>query len=136
MAASARSTVCSPSPRGAEFDLVLDHIVGSDFTDTLRMLAPMGMIVSFNMLGGWPEKDLFREMRAELNRSPAVRCFTMHSYDHDKAGRQRILDRTLALFAAGAVRPPIHARLPLAEAARAHEAMDRREVLGKLVLKP
>jgi NADPH2:quinone reductase len=94
------------------------------------------MIVSFNMLGGWPAKDLFREMRGELNRSPAVRCFTMHSYDRDPEGRARILARTLELFTTGAVRPPIHARLPLSDAAQAHEMLDRREVLGKLVLKP
>jgi len=121
---------------GRGVDVVLDHIVGKDFTDNLRMVAPMGLIVSFNMLGGFPEKDLFREMRAQLNRSPGVRCFTMHSYDHDPEGRRRILDRTLALFASGAIRPPIHARLPLSEARQAHEALDRREVLGKLVLKP
>ena len=121
---------------GRGVDLVLDHIAGSNFTDGLRMLAPMGMIVSFNMLGGWPEKGLFREMRAELNRSPAVRCFTMHSYDHDPAGRARIFERTMALFTSGAVHPPIHARMTLSDACRAHEAMDNREVLGKLVLKP
>lgn len=121
---------------GRGVDVVLDHIVGADFTDNLRMLAPMGLIVSFNMLGGWPAKDLFREMRAELNRSPAVRCFTMHSYDHDPVGRARILAGALALFIEGAVRPPVHARLPLAEAARAHAALDRREVKGKLVLTP
>jgi NADPH2:quinone reductase len=121
---------------GQGVDLVLDHIVGKDFTDKLRMLAPLGMIVSFNALGGMPEQDLFRAMRAELPRSPAVRCFTMHSYDKDPEGRRRILDAALALFAAGAVNPPIHARLPLAEARRAHEMLEAREVLGKLVLKP
>jgi NADPH2:quinone reductase len=120
--------------RGA--DLVLDHLVGADFTDSLRMLAPMGLIVSFNMLAGWPAKDLFREMRGELPRSPAVRCFTMHSYDRDPEGRARILAATLDLFTSRAVRPPIHARLPLAAAARAHEMLDAREVLGKVVLKP
>ncbi len=121
---------------GRGVELVLDHIVGANFTDNLRMLAPMGLIVSFNMLGGWPAKDLFRELRAELNRSPAVRCFTMHSYDGDPAGRARILEHTLELFCSGAVRPPVHARLPLADAVRAHEMLDRREVLGKLLLKP
>jgi NADPH2:quinone reductase len=121
---------------GRGVDLVLDHLVGKDFTDNLRMLAPMGLIVSFNMLAGWPEKDLFRELRGALNRSPAVRCFTMHSYDEDRVGRARVLARTQELFVSGAVRPPVHAVMPLAEAARAHEALDRREVLGKLVLEP
>ena len=121
---------------GRGVDLVLDHIVGKDFTDNLKMLAPLGQIVSFNVLGGFPEKDLFREMRAHLPKSPSVRCFTMHSYDHDPAAKQRIAAQAIALFAAGAVKPPIYQRLPLAEARRAHEMLDAREVLGKLILKP
>jgi len=120
--------------RGA--DLILDHIVGTDFTDNLKMLAPMGMIVSFNALGGFPEKDLFREMRAHLPVSPAIRCFTMHAFDRDPQARQRIAARTIELFATGKVRPPVHARLTLAEARRAHEMLDARAALGKIILKP
>ena len=120
--------------RGA--DLILDHIVGKDFTDNLDMLAPMGLIVSFNALGGLPEKDLFKEMRKHLPRSPAVRCFTMHSFDADPAARARVAQATLDLFAAGKVRPPVFARLKLSEARRAHELLDARNVLGKLILKP
>jgi NADPH2:quinone reductase len=121
---------------GHGVDLILDHIVGKDFTDNLKALAPFGLIVSFNALGGFPEKDLFREMRAHLPKSPGVRCFTMHSFDHDPAGRQRVAARTIELFANGRVRPPIDRRLPLAEARRAHELLDQRAVLGKLLLKP
>ncbi|HVZ54948.1 MAG TPA: zinc-dependent alcohol dehydrogenase family protein [Pseudolabrys sp.] len=121
---------------GRGVDLILDHIVGKDFTDNLKMLAPMAMIVSFNALGGFPEKDLFREMRAHLPVSPAVRCFTMHSFDRDLEARRRIAARTIELFAAGKVKPPVHARLKLAEARRAHEMLDAREALGKILLKP
>ncbi len=121
---------------GHGVDLILDHIVGKDFTDNLKMLAPMAMIVSFNALGGFPEKDLFREMRAHLPVSPAVRCFTMHSFDRDLEARRRIAARTIELFAAGKVKPPVHARLKLAEARRAHEMLDAREALGKILLKP
>jgi NADPH2:quinone reductase len=121
---------------GRGVDLVLDHIVGKDFTDNLKMLAPFGLIVSFNALGGLPEKDLFKEMRANLPLSPAVRCFTMHSFDRDRQAKQRIAERVIALFAGGKVKPPVHARLPLAEARHAHEMLDRREALGKILLKP
>jgi NADPH:quinone reductase len=121
---------------GHGVDLILDHIVGKDFTDNLKALAPFGLIVSFNALGGFPEKDLFREMRAHLPKSPGVRCFTMHSFDHDPAGRQRVAARTIELFTQGRVHPPIDRRLPLAEARQAHELLDLRAVLGKLILKP
>ena len=120
--------------RGA--DLILDHIAGKEFTGNLDMLAPLGLIVSFNALGGLPEKDLFKEMRAHLPRSPAVRCFTMHSFDHDPAARARVAQATLDLFAAGKVKPPVFARLNLSEARRAHEMLDARQALGKIILKP
>jgi NADPH:quinone reductase len=119
---------------GAE--LVLDHIVGPHFTDSLKMLAPLGLIVSFNVLGGLPEQDLFRALRANLNRSPAVRCFTMHSYDHMPEARRRILSEIVGLFASGKVKPPVYRRVPLADARQAHAMLDAREVLGKLLLKP
>jgi NADPH2:quinone reductase len=121
---------------GRGVDLVLDHIVGKDFTDNLKIVAPLGLIVSFNMLGGWPEKDLFREMRANLGRSPAVRCFTMHSLDGLPEVRERIVSEVIGLFAAGTIRPPIDRRLNLAAAAEAHRLLDARQVLGKLLLKP
>ena len=117
-------------------DLILDQVVGKDFTDNLKMLAPLGLIVSFNVLGGLPEKDLFREMRAFLPKSPAVRCFTMHSFDHDPAAKKRVVAHTLELFASGKAKPPIYAKIPLAEVRRAHELLDARRILGKLVLKP
>ena len=121
---------------GAGVDLMLDHIIGPNFTDAFRALAPLGLIVSFNMLGGFPAEDVFKAMRANLPRSPGLRCFTMHSYDKDPAGRARIAAAALDLLAARAVKPAIHAVLPLTEAARAHELLDSRQVLGKLVLQP
>lgn len=121
---------------GEGVDLILDHVIGRNFTDSLDMLGNLGMIVSFNALGGTPEKELFREMRAHLPKSPAVRCFTMHSYDNDPVGKRQVTAAVIDLFARGQVNPPIHERLPLAQARRAHELLDARAVMGKLVLKP
>ena len=42
----------------------------------------------------------------------------------------------LDLLAAGEIQPLIHARLPLAEAARAHAMLESGEVIGKIVMKP
>ena len=38
------------------------------------------------------------------------------------------------LIARGAVRPIVHAKLPLADAAEAHRRLDRGDVIGKLLL--
>lgn len=121
---------------GRGVDLVLDQLVGPDFTDNLRMLAPLGMILSFNALAGLPEKELFVEMRARLGISPAVRCFSWHSYDANPGARARVLGEVVDRFANGGLSPPIYATLPLADARRAHEQIDARDILGKMVLKP
>jgi NADPH2:quinone reductase len=120
--------------RGA--DIVFDHVAGKAFTDGLKMVAPLGMIVSYAVLGGMPESDLFKEMRANIEKSPAVRCFTMHTYDHMAEPRREALARALELLSSGEVRPAIAARLPLAEARRAHELIESRAAMGKIVLKP
>lgn len=120
--------------RGAP--LILDHLIGPRFTDTLKMLAPLGMIVSFNALLGFPEEDLFAQMRANLTRSPAVRCFSGHVYDDNPARLKEIQNIVLDLFRKGAVNAPVHDVFPLARAREAHVLMDSGKVLGKLLLKP
>ena len=102
--------------RGA--DLVLDQLIGPDFTDSIQMLAPLGTIVSFNALAGLPEKETFAAMRANLGKSPGVRCFSWHSFDSAPAERARILDRVVERFASGSLNPAIHARLPLSRHGR------------------
>ena len=37
---------------------------------------------------------------------------------------------------AGLIRPLIHTRLPLRDARRAHEMIEARQVIGKILLKP
>jgi NADPH2:quinone reductase len=120
--------------RGA--DIVFDHVAGKAFTEGLKMVAPLGMIVSYAALGGMPETDLFKEMRSNVEKSPAVRCFTMHTYDHMEEPRRQAMARALELLASGQVRPAIAARLPLGEARRAHELIEARMAMGKIVLKP
>jgi NADPH2:quinone reductase len=120
--------------RGA--DILFDHVAGKGFTDGLKMMAPLGMIVSYAVLGGMPETDLYAAMRSNIERSLAVRCFTMHTYDHMEAPRRDAMARAVGLLGSGKVRPAIAERLPLIEAARAHRLIEQRNVKGKIILKP
>jgi NADPH2:quinone reductase len=117
-------------------DIVFDHVAGKAFTDGLKMTAPLGMIVSYALLGGMPETDLFKEMRANIERSPAVRCFTMHTYDHMEEPRREAMAKAVELLGSGKVKPAIAARFPLAEARKAHDMIDARTANGKIVLVP
>jgi NADPH:quinone reductase-like Zn-dependent oxidoreductase len=46
------------------------------------------------------------------------------------------MNTLLSHLAAGRISPLIHDRLPLSEAARAHELLESGQVIGKLLLKP
>jgi NADPH:quinone reductase len=121
---------------GSGVSLFLDQLVGAHFTRNLEALAPLGTIVSFNALAGLPEQELFAAMRGHLGKSPGVRCFSLHCYDDAPEALEPIMAAVLKLLADGAVEAPVHARLPLSQARLAHEMLDAREIMGKLVLTP
>ena len=122
---------------GRGVDLILDPICGKDFARNFAMLAPLGMVVSYGRLDGPPpDTDLVAAMRAHSAASPAVRFFTIHSFDDRPDIRAATMKTLLGHLAAGAIRPLIHDRLPLAQAAHAHELLESGAVIGKLLLKP
>jgi NADPH:quinone reductase len=120
---------------GRGVDLILDPVAGPGFADNVDMLAPCGTIVFFGSLGGKAPLDLLPTARLRRN-SPAVRQFTIHTWDHLVEQRRAGMRALIDMLAAGKLQPRIHARLPLAEAIRAHEMLEGGEVLGKLLLKP
>ncbi len=121
---------------GRGVDLILDPIGGQGFARNFAMLAALGMVVSYGRLDGPPDAELAAAMRAHSAASPAVRFFTIHSFDDRPDIRAATMKTLLGHLAAGEIRPLIHGRLPLAEAARAHELLESGAVIGKLLLKP
>jgi NADPH:quinone reductase len=122
--------------KGRGVDLMLDHIVGPDFRDNIKAMARLGMIVTFNALGGSPATNLFDDLRANLGKSIAVRPFSVHVYDGHPEERLRIANEVIELFANKRVRAAISERLSLREVVKAHQLLDSGEVLGELVLRP
>ena len=68
--------------------------------------------------------------------SPALRCFSMHTFDDDPGPRRAATNALLEMLRNGTIRPAIHERVPLAEAARAHTLLESGAVMGRLLLKP
>jgi NADPH:quinone reductase len=117
-------------------DLILDPVGGPNFTDNIPLLAPLGMLIEFGGLAGPATGDLLAAMNRRFGESPAVRRFSMHSFDHNPALRAEATHALLDLLASGRIRPRIHDRIPLAEAARAHRLLESGQVVGKLLLCP
>ncbi len=121
--------------RGRGVDIIIDPVAGPSIPDNIASLAPCGILIVYGALGGKVQLDLLPTLRLSKN-SPAVRQFTIHTWDglveERRAGMRAVID----MLAAGKIRPHIHARLPLAEAMRAHEMLESGAVLGKLLLVP
>ncbi|RYF69743.1 MAG: alcohol dehydrogenase, partial [Comamonadaceae bacterium] len=121
---------------GRGVDMAFDHVGGDLFPACLRALAPFGMVVSYNILAGPPSSDVFDELRRLLGRSLAIRTFSIHTVDGDKAQRRGLMQAAIDLMASGRVRAPRATRMALADARQAHELLDSGASLGKLVLIP
>ena len=123
---------------GIGVDLVLDAVGGKDFAKFLAMLAPFGLVVCYGKLAGRIEANVVDALEAGpgyLN-STAVRIFTMHALDDMPELRAQSMNALIALLTEGRIKPLIHARLPLRDARRAHELLEARKVIGKILLKP
>jgi NADPH2:quinone reductase len=121
--------------RGRGVDAIIDPIGGPSVPGNIALLAPCGTLVVYGALGGKAELDLAPTLRASGN-SPAVRQFTIHTWDHLVEERRAGMRAVINMLAAGKLHPRIHARLPLTEARRAHEMLESGIVLGKLLLQP
>ncbi|MBO6782010.1 MAG: zinc-dependent alcohol dehydrogenase family protein [Alphaproteobacteria bacterium] len=121
---------------GQGVDVVYDSVGGENFTDGFRMLAPMGTVVLFGYLGGWPDPNVLEPMRDRLGRSLALRLFSIHVLDDWPDMRRRAMEEAIAAMETGSVVPDIHSSLPLDAAADAHRLLEAGSVTGKVVLTP
>jgi NADPH2:quinone reductase len=120
---------------GRGVDAVIDPVGGPSIPGNIALLAPCGTLLIYGALGGKAQHDLQPTLRLSKN-SPAVRQFTIHTWDNLVEERRAGMRTLIDMFAAGKLHPRIHARLPLAEAVRAHQMLESGDVMGKLLLVP
>ncbi len=120
---------------GRGVDIIIDPVGGPSIPAKLALLAPCGVLVVYGGLGGKAQLDLQPTLRASKN-SVAIRQFSIHTWDHLVEERRAGMRALIDMLAAGKLHPRIHARLPLTEAARAHQMLESGVVLGKLLLVP
>lgn len=120
---------------GRGVDIIIDPVGGPSIPGNIALLAPCGTLVVYGGLGGKAQLDLQPTLRASKN-SPAIRQFSIHTWDHLPEERRAGMRALIDMLAAGKLHPHIHARLPLTDAVRAHEMLESGAVLGKLLLVP
>lgn len=116
---------------GGPVDVVLDAVGGRTSGDVLRLLAPVtGRMVVYGAASGPPELGVFDLIGPNLTLSG----FSLQVPRAQPGWFQAASTELLARVAAGELRVPIGARVPLADAARAHELLESRQTTGKVVL--
>jgi NADPH2:quinone reductase len=117
---------------GRGVDMVLDPVGGDRFTDSLRSLAEGGRVVVVGFTGGSiPEVKVNRLL---LNNTEVIGA-GWGAYVMSKPELTREIGAELSkMIDDGFVRPIVGPRFPLAQAADALNAIDRREATGKVVL--
>ena len=120
---------------GVGVDLAVDQLGGDTLIACLRSLAPMGQVVSINVVTGMPSEDVFKEMRALLARSPALRAFSMHTLDQEVTIRRGLMQAAIDQMASGQVKAPTAQELALSQIQQAHAWLDAGASRGKLVIR-
>jgi NADPH2:quinone reductase len=118
--------------RGA--DVVVEQVGGEVFDASLRALAWSGRLVVVGFAGG-----RIPEVKANylLVKNIAVLGLQISDYrDHHPAEMRAVMAELFGLYRAGKVKPLVSGVYPLADFARAFEAITSRRAIGKLALKP
>ncbi|MEM9775401.1 MAG: quinone oxidoreductase [Chloroflexota bacterium] len=126
--------------QGIGVHVVYDAIGRTTFDQSLSCLRKRGMMVIYGQSSGTiPPFDLNRLSGITPNSSRGSLFLTWAAGSHYLEERMELLDNASAVFnmlMAGKIQPNIAECLPLVDAAKAHEMLEMRQVIGKLVLIP
>jgi NADPH:quinone reductase-like Zn-dependent oxidoreductase len=109
--------------RGAT--IVFDHVGGDTWGKSLDCLARGGTMLTLGLTSG-------QKSEVDVRRVYSDELAIMGTYGQSKAD----LAKVLGLAAEGKLRPSIHKELPLSSAREAHEMLESRRVMGKILLLP
>jgi NADPH:quinone reductase len=119
-------------------DVVFDSVGRATFEASLRAVRAKGLIVAFGQSSGpVPPMDIARLSGLTGEGLPGSVWLTWPTLTDYNSTRQALVGRAAAVFGAvleGTIRPAIAASLPLRNAARAHQLLEAREVIGKVLL--
>ncbi|GAB3464974.1 NADPH:quinone reductase [Azotobacter salinestris] len=119
---------------GRKCPVVYDSIGKDTWETSLDCVAPRGLLVSFGNASG-PVSGVNLGVLAQKGSLFVTRP-QLAGYADTPERLQAMADELFAVLASGQVQVEIGQRFPLAEAARAHEALASRQTVGSTVLLP
>ena len=121
-------------PEDLRVDVVLDPVGGDLFAAAIGRLRPLGALIAIGFAAGqWPDVS-----PANLvGRNVGVQGFYLgRLIRHEPELVSEAIGELLALWQLGALRPVVGRELPLADVEHAHELVESRRSVGKVVLVP
>jgi len=115
-------------------DVVLDPVGGEVFTQSFGVLNPLGTVVAIGFAGGWWES---MDPAPLVGRNLGLQGFYLgRLMRHNPDLVREAIGELLELWSSGGVKPLVGATFPLERAADAHELIEARRHVGKVVLVP
>jgi NADPH:quinone reductase len=131
---AAEAYVYDELPDDLRVDVIVDPVGGDLFAAGLARLKPLGVLLAIGSAAGpWPETS----PGLLVGRNIGVQGFylgRLMRLDPELVGTA--VGELLGLWQTGAFRPLVGAELPLEEVERAHELLESRASVGKVVLVP
>lgn len=115
----------------APVDVALDGAGGAAQAACVDALAPMGRLVAYSGAGAPVDVNELR-LHARTVVGFAMAHFARLRSEVYARHRRELWD----LYLGGRLRPLVHRTLPLADAAEAHRILERRENVGRVLLRP
>ena len=121
-------------PEDLLVDVVVDPVGGQLFAGSLARLRALGTVIAIgSAAGAWVPVD----PRVLVGRNIGVQGFYLgRLMRHDPGVVAAAIGELLALWEQGKLKPLVGAELPLAEVEQAHELVESRRSVGKVVLIP
>jgi NADPH2:quinone reductase len=119
---------------GGGVDVVYDSVGHDTFSESLEMLKPRGMMVSFGQSSG-PVAPFAPALLSHKGSLFLTRP-ALHDYVADPGEYKTAADALFDAIKRGAIVPHIYAEVPLNEAARAHTMLESRKTTGSVLLVP
>ena len=121
-------------PDDLRVDVVVDPVGGELFEAAVGRLRPLGQLVAIGYAGGlWPELQPAQLVGRNVGvQGVYIGRLLRHAPDVIAAATRELLE----LWSGSRVRPYVGAEFPLAEVEQAHELVESRRSVGKVVLVP
>jgi NADPH:quinone reductase-like Zn-dependent oxidoreductase len=133
--------------RGRGVDVILDPIGGRSFTDSYRLLAPLGRLIIFGLSAAAPgeTRSVGRAFRAWMatprfdpmsliNRNRGVFGLHVGHLWDERRQLAPLMEMLVSELRAGRLKPVVARTFPLDRAADAHRFIQSRSNIGKVVL--